>query len=66
MTGQCKCCDRTKDLRIGFCFDCAEAESIIKEGTDMYDEPIPIKGGMSESMSKLRYILRKYIDIKTK
>jgi hypothetical protein len=35
---ECKCCNRDLDLRFGFCFDCATAESIIQEGLDMYDK----------------------------
>jgi hypothetical protein len=35
MTGQCICCGRTQDLRLGACWDCAEAESVIEDGTDM-------------------------------
>lgn len=65
MTGQCNCCGRTQDLRLGSCWDCANSESIIEEGTDMYDESPPKIEGMSTSMSKLQFILRKYISIKT-
>ena len=58
--GQCQCCKREKELRFGFCFDCANAESIIEEGVDMYDEEIPKQEGMSTSMSKVHYILNLY------
>jgi len=57
---QCKCCNRDLDLRFGFCFDCADAESIIEEGVDMYDKPIVKQEGMSTSMSKVQHILKKY------
>jgi len=63
MTGKCKCCQREKDLRMGFCFDCVEAESIIVEGVDMYDEKIPIVEGLTKGMSKLQRILKNYIKI---
>lgn len=63
MTGQCKCCHRTIDLRLGFCYDCVEAESIIVDGVDMYDKEIEKKEGLSSSMSKLQHILRNYIKI---
>lgn len=33
----CKCCNKKKELRLGVCFDCANAESIIGTGSDMYD-----------------------------
>lgn len=56
----CKCCGRKEELRLGFCFDCAECESVIADGTDMYDKSIPILPGMSTAMSKLHYILSKF------
>jgi len=59
----CICCqrnDRIDDLRFGVCFDCATAETIIEEGFDMYDNPIPKIQGMSPSMSKLYAILKLY------
>ena len=61
---QCKCCKREKELRMEYCFDCVEAESIIQEGLDMYDKKIPIQDGLSEGMSKLQKILSNYILIK--
>lgn len=61
---KCKCCNREQELRFGFCFDCANAESIIKEGTDMWDKPIEKKDGMSTSMSKVQEILKMYGIIK--
>jgi hypothetical protein len=57
---ECKCCNRDLDLRFGFCFDCAETESVLEEGVDMYDKEIPKQEGMSTSMSKVQYILKKY------
>jgi hypothetical protein len=57
---KCKCCERDFDTRFGFCFDCAESESVIHKGKDMYDDDIEKREGMSMSMSKLRYILEKY------
>ena len=63
MRQQCKCCGRMLDTRMGFCFDCVEAESIIVEGVDMYDKEIPQKEGLSKSMSKLQHILKKYIQV---
>jgi hypothetical protein len=38
MTGKCEFCGQQKDLRLGGCFDCANAEAIIDEGLDMYDK----------------------------
>ena len=57
---KCQCCKREEDLRLGFCWDCANAESIIKEGLDMYDKEITKQEGMSTSMSKLQHILKLY------
>ena len=57
---QCICCKRDQELRFGSCFDCADAESIIEEGVDMYDKEIPKQEGMSTSMSKVHYILNLY------
>jgi hypothetical protein len=63
---QCKCCEREKELRFGFCFDCADGESVIEEGVDMWDEEIPKEEGLSTSMSKLKYILKKFKVIESK
>lgn len=63
---QCKCCKREKELRMGYCFDCVESESIIQTGMDMYDTEIPIEEGLTEGMSKLKNILKKYIQITEK
>ena len=57
---KCKCCNREKELRMGFCFDCVESESVIVEGVNMRDEEIPQVEGLTKGMSKLQYILKKY------
>lgn len=57
---KCNCCGRDQELRMGFCFDCVEAESIIEEGKDMYDRSF--KGNipnLSKSMNKLRFLVKK-------
>jgi len=61
----CKCCKRKTDTRMGYCFDCIEAESIIVEGVDMHDNAITKQEDMSTAMSKLQYILRKFDVVKT-
>jgi hypothetical protein len=61
---KCKCCQREKELRFGFCFDCADAESVIAKGVDMWENEIPQQEGMSKHMSKVHYILKKYEVIK--
>lgn len=63
MRNTCLCCGRNLETRMGYCFDCVEAESIIVEGVDMYDNEIPQKERMSKGMSKLQHILRRYIQI---
>jgi len=63
---QCKCCERELELRFGFCFDCSDAESVIVDGVDMYDNEITKDEGMSMSMSKLKYILKKFNVINNK
>ncbi len=61
---KCKCCKRDKELRLGFCFDCANGESIITEGVDMYDNEIAKIEGLSKDLSKLQHILKLYGVIK--
>lgn len=56
---ECRCCGRLEDLRIGVCFHCAEIESVIGLGCDMYDKPIPQLEGYSDAMSKAKYIIEK-------
>jgi len=39
----CKICGKDRganNTRMGVCFDCAEAESIILNGTDMYENKV--------------------------
>jgi hypothetical protein len=62
---KCKCCNREEELRMGFCFDCANAESVIVEGLDMFDEKIPREDGLSLGMSKVKYILNLYFELKS-
>ena len=62
MTGQCKSCGNKDDLREGHCWDCAEAESIIHEGTDMRDVGIAVDGKSrpaNTAMEKLQYLIKK-------
>ena len=64
MTQECKCCGRSRDTRMGYCFDCVDCESVIVKGVDMWDEEIPKIEGLSTNMSKLQYILKKFDLIK--
>lgn len=51
---KCKICNREEELRLGTCFDCAEAESILAEGRDMYDE-----GNAKTTFEKLAMLIAK-------
>ena len=62
MRANCKCCGRHLDLRMGYCFDCVEAESIIVDGLDMHDNEIKKEEGMSTAMSRLKHILKNYVN----
>lgn len=53
----CKCCGKNEELRMGFCFNCVEMESVIAEGVDMFDTKIPENEGFSKHMNKLKYII---------
>jgi hypothetical protein len=66
MTQECKCCGRSRDTRMGYCFDCVDCESVIVDGVDMWDGEIPKIDGLSTNMSKLQYILKKFDLIKNK
>jgi hypothetical protein len=63
---QCKCCEREMELRMQYCFECVDAESVIFEGVNMWDQIIPKEDGMTTSMSKLKYILKKFNVIENK
>ncbi len=64
MANKCKCCERELDLRFGFCFDCVDAESVMVDGVDMWDKEVPKQEEMSLSMSKVKWILKKFDVIK--
>lgn len=57
----CACCKKiTSDLRYGVCFDCTEAESIIFNGLDMYDNSVQDKmQKASPAMNKVRFLIEK-------
>ena len=64
MANKCKCCERELELRFGYCFNCVDAESVIVEGVDMWGEEIQNEEEMSLSMSKVKWILKKFDVIK--
>lgn len=57
----CKCCDRDQELRFGYCWDCATAQSIILEGTDMYEKGLDGKEGVpaETSFDKIKLLRQK-------
>lgn len=50
----CSICGRHAETRMGVCWECAEAESIILEGKDMYDD-----GNTKTAMEKLKMLIKK-------
>ncbi len=61
---ECKCCERNIETRLGICFDCANCESVINDGTDMFDGEIENIDGYTLSMAKLKYVLNRFKLIK--
>lgn len=57
---KCKICEQERDLRSGVCFQCADCESVISDGSTMFDQEIPKVEGYSIHMAKLKYILKKF------
>lgn len=65
MQGECNCCGKISDLRIGYCFDCADAESIIDEGLDMFDKGLNnTKIAAKTPMEKLLLLKQKGWDLR--
>ena len=52
MQMKCKVCGEERDCRIGVCWYCAEAESVINNGTDMYDKKVA-----TTPMEKLKWLI---------
>jgi len=56
----CKVCNQQVETRLGVCFSCAEAESIIADGTDMYDQtPMGQDVPATTAMDKLKFLVEK-------
>lgn len=54
------CSKKTNDLRFGFCFDCATAESIISTGVDMFDKNINDENLETDNArEKLQFLIKK-------
>jgi hypothetical protein len=57
---KCKICGKEKELRLEVCFDCADAESIIAEGLDMFDKGINGKDEPANTaMEKVQLLIAK-------
>lgn len=57
---ECKICKQNKELRMGVCFDCADAETIIAEGLDMWDKGIDGKEEPAKTaLEKVQLLLQK-------
>ena len=59
---ECKTCGKKAELRLGYCWECAEAESIIFEGTDMRDKGMVFDGEerpAKTAMEKLQFLIKK-------
>lgn len=57
----CQACGNpTAEQREGYCWECATAESIIADGTDMYDKgPCGTSKPAKGPMEKLKYLIAK-------
>ena len=56
----CNVCGKDRETRLGACWHCAEAESILSEGLDMYDKgPNGDDSPASSPMEKLKYLISK-------
>lgn len=57
----CEICGNKAETRLGACWKCAEAESIIAEGLDMRDKGLGGKNGIpaKTAMEKLKLLIQK-------
>ena len=55
----CKFCGKDKALRLGGCFDCADAESIIEEGTDMWGQGMENGEPATSAGQKLKLLINR-------
>jgi hypothetical protein len=62
----CKICGRKLELRESVCFDCAEFESLIMTGLNMYDNPVERELDNTEAMNILYQIMKRYGVIKAR
>lgn len=56
----CSWCGRDQDLRFGVCFDCAEAQTIMVSGKDMYEKNVGgIELPVSEVSERIKMLIKK-------
>ena len=55
---KCKICNNERDTRMGVCFDCVEAESIIADGVDMDDKGLKDNTPAKTPMEKVRLLIK--------
>ena len=59
----CVMCGKERDLRMGWCWDCAEAQNILATGLDMYasdeDEEKAVKFPIKEVNERLKLLINK-------
>jgi hypothetical protein len=63
---KCKCCGTDKGVHdiVGYCFNCAEIESVIVSGQDMYDQEIFVEETTGITiMDRVKYLIQKGIII---
>jgi hypothetical protein len=60
MNGECKVCKKHRDLRMGTCFSCCDAESILADGVDMWEKgPKGDEEPAKTAMEKLQFLIQK-------
>jgi hypothetical protein len=59
--GGCKMCGKEEDLRMGWCWDCAEAQNILAVGKTMVedDDENAVKFSIKEVNERLKMLLDK-------
>lgn len=58
---KCTMCGREEDLRMGWCWDCAEAQNIIGNGVGMFEDEV--EGVVEFDVKLVNERLKKLIDL---
>lgn len=56
----CKMCNKERDLRLGWCWDCASAQNILSTGKDMHEDEDSAEFEVPVAVANAR--LKKMID----